>query len=316
MKSQKLLALLLLFSSAMSNAQVHIPFPVKNCSWKHRMVTSCTGLDGGTTIRMFENYPLGDTVIGGKLYVKLYNKLDPDVTSGNCSALFDYTSNSYWGAVRQDDVGLKAYVIPGGQNTELLYYDFTLTVGDTLKTYQTEKNWGPPRIVDSIYYQPFSDNICRKVYRFTGPAFTFQSNGNYYHFDEIIEGIGMTSGLYQMNKSASFYNNAITMVWTMTLEINGSPILRTNDPCKRDVGLPEQQQPGFQIWPNPGNDVINIKSVGTSRFQFTIIDIYGREVLRSELPVMNTESLLPGIYFIRCNDQRNRFTIVHRWIKI
>jgi photosystem II stability/assembly factor-like uncharacterized protein len=62
----------------------------------------------------------------------------------------------------------------------------------------------------------------------------------------------------------------------------------------------------FKIYPNPVNDVLNIKS--TSDINSTIYDITGKKVLESNSKNINLEKLSKGIYIIKIRDLINNIS--------
>ena len=62
----------------------------------------------------------------------------------------------------------------------------------------------------------------------------------------------------------------------------------------------------FKIYPNPVNDVLNIKS--TSDINSTIYDITGKKVLESSSKNINLEKLSKGIYIIKIKDLINNIS--------
>ena len=62
----------------------------------------------------------------------------------------------------------------------------------------------------------------------------------------------------------------------------------------------------FKIYPNPVDDVLNIKS--TNDINSTIYDITGKKVLESNSKNINLEKLSKGIYIIKIKDLVNNIT--------
>ena len=94
------------------------------------------------SVNNFKFGSFGDTVIGDREYVKLYRQESDQNFS------FDLSQATYWGAFRNDTAGKKVYfAIPAGvhiytmnpfssyvteSDTELLFYDFSMALGDTV----------------------------------------------------------------------------------------------------------------------------------------------------------------------------------------
>ena len=88
------------------------------------------GTDYNDTNKLFM---AGDTLIGGYHYQILQQSgflQTVDLHFGN-SYLSSYFDN-YKGAIRQDTLLKRVYIVPSDSLTEMLLYDFNLSVGDTL----------------------------------------------------------------------------------------------------------------------------------------------------------------------------------------
>ncbi len=128
------LFLFIYFKSEVRAQQYNI-FPlVDSASW--RMSTGCFDAFVCSEDFLFDYIIQGDTLILGKLYKKLFisgTKLyKHNYGSQNCCWI--YPSNGYIGAIRQDTILRKVYIIRPSFNNDSLLYDFTLNVGDTLKS--------------------------------------------------------------------------------------------------------------------------------------------------------------------------------------
>ena len=116
-------------------AQQYNIFPlVDSASW--RMYYGCGEAFVCSEDLLYDYTIHGDTIILGKLYKKLFisnTKLYiHHFGSQNCCSI--YPSNGYIGAIRQDTILRKVYIIRPSFNNDSLLYDFTLNVGDTLKS--------------------------------------------------------------------------------------------------------------------------------------------------------------------------------------
>ncbi|TVR78272.1 MAG: T9SS C-terminal target domain-containing protein [Chitinophagaceae bacterium] len=76
----------------------------------------------------------------------------------------------------------------------------------------------------------------------------------------------------------------------------------------------------FKIFPNPGNDLLNISMLNTkaeAKSELEIYDINGRLIIREEINganySLNTNSLRPGMYVVRITNGQS--TETYRWIK-
>ena len=95
---------------------------------------------------------VGDTVIGGITYIKIYRQRELQAFG------FDIAQATYWGACRNDTAERAVYFhVPSGtgiynasnnlihvteQDTDLLFYDFSLALGDTVTCHFFEEEFG------------------------------------------------------------------------------------------------------------------------------------------------------------------------------
>ena len=169
------LTLFLIFTTFLVkvNGQTYVPMPMQNCYWQMSHTKFCSQSTGtpatSSSIYDYKIYPNSDTIIATIKYIKFYSQVINNTVSPFCS-IATSTTNGYWGAVRQDTAGKKIYIIYPSQANENLLYNFNYIKGDTVKTSLGFYASPPPgnisyRIVDSVYYQSYTDGICRKTFR-------------------------------------------------------------------------------------------------------------------------------------------------------
>lgn len=77
-------------------------------------------------------------------------------------------------------------------------------------------------------------------------------------------------------------------------------------------------KPEATVYPNPGTNQINIKN-DNKLLDFELINLNGqiviRQIVNNNLNTINTESLKPGMYFYRLNDNKNKTFVTGKWIK-
>jgi len=176
---KKLLFLLFIFWASASNAQTSIyhPFPDSNAQW------NIYYWEYGWPGVFEEFYSIeisGDTTINSLQYHKLFT---PYIQSSGISKS-NQISSGYNGAIRQDTVNRKVYIIPRFELVEQLLYDFTLQVGDTVKGF-IEPYGNQKDVVISIDSVLIGDNYRKKW------------NINLSYQISVIEGVGSTYGLIE-----------------------------------------------------------------------------------------------------------------------
>ena len=75
------------------------------------------------------------------------------------------------------------------------------------------------------------------------------------------------------------------------------------------VGVKEQQESKFSLYPNPATDKITIELSGmTQGGNLTIVDIEGQELMQQRITQPKTQmdisSLPSGVYFVRVTGER------------
>ena len=126
------------FCSFKSICQSYTPFPDSNAVWKIVYKTYPPGPMPSYEFH-FDQFIGGDTIINSTLYNKLY-ELDYDP---NCS--LNTYGPYYVGCFRNDIPEKRVYFIKKTQSEELLLYDFSLNIGDTVP--QTYINFSYPYLI-------------------------------------------------------------------------------------------------------------------------------------------------------------------------
>ena len=108
--------LILLLISIFSNSQTYYTFPDSNAIWSQ---VSKNIYDGTIHKHRFGLY--GDTIINSKTYSKIYSLYDSTLIHPN---------STYYAAIREDSLK-RVYILFVGF-PEILLYDFSLNIGDTI----------------------------------------------------------------------------------------------------------------------------------------------------------------------------------------
>ena len=299
--------------------------------------------DGCTWSVSNEKYmTAGDTVLDGKTYLKLYRQV------GVQPFEFDLEDAEYFAAIRNDSVGKKVYAyLPAGTlirdlidysviqtdtAMDVLIYDFSLNIGDTIIYYalgdivvktvvvRTEAvnipvGWSGYSSVSHQYNESdtivtLSDNSYRKQMFLHGLTY----NAKEYVW---IEGVGSIRGFDEGTQiSLSDYGYGILLCFADSsgaayqsgFDFDDEPDDCFNNGFGGDVQ--EREMLDIRIYPNPTSGTVTIETLeaGTLR----VLDLYGREVysltaLHSPLSTLYLGFLPDGIYLLQVTDSHGTF---------
>ena len=289
---------LLLFScicllSMINIAQTYTPFPTENIRWRGSVFTHEEDL------AKYDMAPSGDTTINGLVYTKIWRK--------EMSYPWDYQQGIHWnsptftegyyGCYRNDSINKKVYFIWSYSNTETLWYDFNLQIGDTINY----GLWGKViSDIDSILIK----GKYQKRYRIDSCG----SGPNRYNY--FIEGIGSTYGpkaagycILEGDESLSCVTIDGELVFARTIYDSACVEITSIDERNVHNSL-------FRVYPTPATEEIHFdiapKLQPGSGYELRLYDMVGKLVLTQTLqPYENTISishLKAGIYNYRLNE--------------
>jgi hypothetical protein len=238
-----LVLLLVQMNAAKAQTNVYHPFPDSNAVWNFNYSLVCMMWPGGSTHANYSIIISGDTIINNTQYKKLYIPAVDLNMSGTCNE----PNGGYKGAIRQDTTNRKVYIIPPVSVSEVLLYDFSMQVGDTLKGYLTQWFFSPDTVqaIDSIlignsYRKRWVINYCYDFY--------------------LIEGIGSTYGLTEQSPGC-ILDCCPGIYLTCFKQDNQILYPDTATTCEIitvSVDEKENMEHGITIFPNPASDVLNI----------------------------------------------------------
>ncbi|MBL4652630.1 MAG: hypothetical protein JKY53_07155 [Flavobacteriales bacterium] len=110
-------------------AQEYFPFPSDSARWNVEFSCAATVWEPEPECTTSHFALVGDTLIDGIEYAKLYGDYGPFGGLLQDSS-FAYENSTYEGAVREDSVK-KVWFVAATETLEFLYYDFALDGGDT-----------------------------------------------------------------------------------------------------------------------------------------------------------------------------------------
>jgi len=231
-----------------------------------------------------------DTVLGGITY--RINKCYPfkSVNPGPLCPPFviDTTSFTSISFFREDTINRKVYIYcEGCQQTDQLFYDFSLSVGDTLQSNE-QTLYGEPLVLTSIDPVTLLSGEKRKKYGFANSPSTI-----YY-----IEGIGGDQGL-----NLSIVAGGESHGGFFCVSQNGTDLW--GNICNNYfVGMNEKNTDDVKIYPNPAHEIVNIRLPGDIQSaDFAILDTRGNEILTTKLNqqinALSISQIDPGFYIYK-----------------
>ena len=262
----KVLTIALLLISGQIYGQNYMPFPDSGAIWVN-------------TIEEFQYFPVTHCEF---MYATNYcmNGEDTMINSNNYTKLRICEIGTYEGAIR--DSSGKVFFVPVDSTTEVLLYDFTLDSGDTVY----EGTWGTPWDIEVFGV----DSIL--IY------------GQYHkrvHVDlgVWVEGIGNTAtGLLGTNVGVLNYCFKLNC-----FSVNDSTKFPNEvlESCYLGVGLDQQEEFNFNIYPNPNNSgKLTVEHSSISPIDYHLIDIQGK-IIQEGILLENQISLPQdqGIYILK-----------------
>ena len=187
LKMKKLLlfifTLLLLYFSATS--QPYIPLTTDSGTYYRTdyvvgHLGICVGLAASYQFQF-----IGDTIINSTTYKKITKSGWVDSSLSQC---YTATPMGYQGAMRDDSIQKKVFLIKPGSTTEELVYDFNLIVGDTVRSILYDTLSGCPDIVIGYIDSILINSVWHKRWNTTNMG-CFAVGAMY------VEGIGSLFGL-------------------------------------------------------------------------------------------------------------------------
>ena len=296
---KNIIILSILFNTYCVSAQtsVYHPFPDSNSVWNFNLKANCFA-NGSAN----ENYSIaisGDTTINSQIYNKLYTPFVVSFSTGTCGGIL----NGYKGAIRQDLTSQKVYFIPPQDTSELILYDFTLQVGDTVRGQTHNLNFQKDTIIsiDSVLI---------------GNSFRKRWNINTCYNISFIEGIGSTYGL--LEKSPGCLTDFPDYSLTCFQQNSQTVYPDTNNNCQiittlKNIPKIKEQ---ISIYPNPSNGSLTIDFSPNQIKEITVINLLGDIILNQLVNEINTFKIkhLPKGYFFLIMIDRNNNTITKRII--
>lgn len=302
MKKNLLFAFIIISISARAQTSVYHPFADSGAVWVMRWTNACTMVPCILNCTADYQYRIdGDTIISGNTYKKV---LKEGFSVNNCNCIMNvpscagstYSSSFYLG-IRDDIVNRKSY-INNGIDPEELFFDFNLTVGDSVRNrYCYQKIVG----IDSVL---IGSNY-RKSY-----ALEF--------FGTAVEGIGYVDNTYDGPFEACGPCVCNDMWELQCYRLNGVT-LWGDTACALVTSAPENHQNNkvISLSPNPALNELTVKSSGFGEIdKIEIFNVLGEKNFSWQLTAgsqkqfsLDVSFLNAGIYFVKVKGQNKEGVI-------
>lgn len=253
----------------------------------------------GTIKIPLDNINSGDTLINNKLYQKVYE-----------NAVVD---SNYVGAYRDDGNGKVFFIgLPGSlASNEILLYDFTLEIGDTIDLIplgNPNLTKMTPLSIGCAWVKNVQSGLLeeRKILGMKWLTNTGHGEWGYYNW---IEGLGSTRGLLTRGTPFGWdFNFRLTNIY----QLGDSIINYGYFDCDSSVGTESfESNVQINVYPNPVKNILNIEfdqnSNLASNFHLDVISVLGKVVYSSTPPtnlnskILNFDlsNLTSGVYLLR-----------------
>jgi hypothetical protein len=295
---KKIILLFLLASALPCSYAQYKPMPMQNAEWINYGGVNLLGCPQCTFVN-YKYYTDGDTLINAQSYVKIKKTEIPNLNDVN-------SYPTYTGAIRQDTLNKKIYVILLDSTTESILYDFSLQVGDTVNSVLHDLaancfgfNTETIVSIDSIQV----NGNYHRVFHFQGSC-TGPNGGSY------IEGIGSNFGLLFPNRMDE------TESHLSCLKVNNQtyyPISTASCALVASINNLEQNSE-FNIFPNPTSKTLTISlPENATTTECILVDNLGKEMKRFSVSggenLVDVSELENGVYLMRIGSVTQKIII-------
>jgi hypothetical protein len=288
-----LIGLTAFFMVTLAHGQTNVqqPFP-DSAFWRvdmHCQYHNCNE-------RYYYNYYFGgDTLLNSSLHIKIMrDSVVLQGIGGPPCMLNPWAHNAgYLGALKQDSIAKKVFLVLPNTTTDTLIYDYNLVVGDTIKGLLANGYTMIVSSIDSIWI----GNQYRRKWNFTAP-----NEGPGY----IIQGIGSDNGLIESLNSSGFCFSSLICVIDSAMSLFTSTVSSTYGCQLIQAGLDElKNRKTIYFYPNPFSSSTTLR---TDKFLenalLTFYNSFGQAVnqmdkLAGQTIIFQRDNLSSGLYFIR-----------------
>ncbi len=236
---------------------------------------------------------LGDTLISGENYIKIYQSTELDWQEGD---------KEYFCAAREDSG--KWLFIPESDSVEYLLYDFNVHVGDTIQINNPWTTGEVETLITSIDSIEINGEMRKRIHSDN------LDQGNF--FDEWIEGIGSIHGLVYGTSYAT--DGGHVLICHFHNDILLYQYWNAED-CIHDVSIKEvEEEDYFSVYPNPAKEnlTLSIRNGLPLPKSISIITLEGKTKYYSEdfrSLTVKISHLENGLYFLKFTQENGLETI-------
>jgi hypothetical protein len=296
---KKLILIICLLQIAFINtllAQEYVPMPTSNAIWSEYDIWW-----GGYIPEISPYYMVitGDTIINNNTYHKIVQSLD---------TIIDMTTDCFRGSFRED-TNKSVYFLPKDSINEVLIYDFSKNVGDTI--YINEFDWtvyiSTPYIIDQIDSILIDGNYRRK--------FIFIPLNGFYTQIPWVEGIGSMVGILN-----SFNPHSISGWWSFNcLTQNGNHIYQNPESYVSDcfvfldIAIQNAYGENISISPNPSKGIFQISFEKFNSLTVKVYSVKGKILFEKKLNgtnyIIDLSNFNSGLYLVKITDTETKHSI-------
>lgn len=290
-----LIGILIVTSLSLSaQTSIYHPFPDSIAVWGISSV--CIDMGCGGDAGYIKNTYTGDTIIGAYTYKKIEEEF-LITTFNSCCIPYNSSGNGF---LREDTLNKKVYWRRYNWNYDTLLYDFSLSIGDTLKGYFENSLGGG---VNDIIVLSIDSVLVGSTFR---KRINFDTT-NSCKYISIIEGVGSTSGL-----TAPYWGDFQGGSELQCFSIND--FIQYSAPCTPDITpcgpLPvgnvylDSNKEIICVFPNPFVDEFTIECYHKQLpMRYSIYCISGKRIitgfLLNTITVIELPYLKRGSYFLQ-----------------
>jgi len=233
-----------IFLGSFTHSQNYFPFLDSNAIWNEFSIHVSNPQNVAHKIRYGI---IGDTVINSQTYSKVYELIDD-----TCLNTYNAT---YFGALREDNERIYTITTWHG-DFEILLYDFSKGIGDTIYSNSPEGYMAYPVVISDIDSVQLLDGSVRKRYWLEGCYYSFLP-------ECWIEGCGSIHGLFApiFDLITNYYEPHLSCFKQNDLTVYLNNYSCDKCFCTLEIYIKNnfQKHDIINVYPNPFNSSINFK---------------------------------------------------------
>ena len=263
--------------------QNYIPLPMENAIWCSTY--GCTMFGEGWCDKNYQYLTNGDTIINSLHYTKIIR---------NESSLYVPCScGGYYTLMRQDTSARKVYV--RSNNTDIILYDFTQNIGDTVNSLIFPSSSCPGIIITDIDSILIDSVFHRRLVINQVPS------GCVIGTNYFIEGVGCSGGLFEMEFGFEWGGYLFCVMH------NGQTIYpdSTYNCSLHAIKEESKVESTISIFPNPADKEISIDNpaIKNKAGSISIYNLQGQlplqQTAKEEKTEIDVSAFSKGMYFVR-----------------